>query len=479
MPGQVDSSTVELLTTAGPQGHLQGAVVEVMWIDVPGEHKNAQTDFGTIHGSTVELLTTGQTVGHTVGAVVELMYLAPGGFIQEGQLDGSTVELMWVDVPGEHKNAQTDFGTIHGTTVELLTTGQTVGHVVGSVVELLTTLEGSVAAVVDNIAGPPLVPISFDGSGSTGSILQYQWAWTSVPGGSALANSAEPFPNFGGTTPIDMTSNVLLYHAEEVAGVSGFDTSGSGNTAALTNITVGVVGNVGSYAWSYLGSTSHANCTTPVSLAAGSYTISLWFFNLAPNTAWRTATRGTATDHQIIVETGSDRLGAFISGAFRPVNPQFDMPVGSYIGWHHIAVVGSGTESRFYVDGAFVGSVPYKSVENVDSIGNYYANNQRFADRLDEVAIWTRALSPTEIADIYILQQGSFTGVGVTHQFTPDVVGIYTIDLTVVSILDLTTSMDAADANIGLGVPGPYFLQGDRLRHWQHLQGNLFKRKKG
>jgi len=68
---------------------------------------------------------------------------------------------------------------------------------------------------------------------------------------------------------------------------------------------------------------------------------------------------------------------------------------------------------------------------------------------IDEFAVWSRALSPTEIAAIY--DQQSKTGLGVataTAAFTPDVAGTYTVQLEVAP--GVTTTADAV-----IGTSGP------------------------
>ena len=151
------------------------------------------------------------------------------------------------------------------------------------------------------------------------------------------------------------------------------------------------------------------------------------------------------------------------------------MTTADYQGWHHIAAVGSGTTTAFYVNGASVGSSDRKSVADIHSVGNYQDGGQVFADRIDEFAVWTRALSPTEIADIYDKQ--SKTGLGIstaTASFTPDVLGTYTIQLEVAPGVT-----DTANAIVMAGQSSPRARRrrgrklrktGNRIQGWA-LQG--------
>lgn len=78
--------------------------------------------------------------------------------------------------------------------------------------------------------------------------------------------------------------------------------------------------------------------------------------------------------------------------------------------WHHVALVRSGLSASIYVDAVMVGNVTMSSVVDVDnttpfqmgrSICECCDRTQPFDGNLDEVAIFNRALSATEISEIY------------------------------------------------------------------------------
>jgi hypothetical protein len=415
-----------------------------------------------------EILVTAGAEAHVLGSQTEVLWLDLTFLMS---LTGSGVEVLW-GTPG---TIPTQEAAQFGSASEVLYTASDATLLLGSQVEMLVSYPTAVAAVGD-ISGPSATLATFDGTTSIGFIENYKWNWVSVPVGSLVSNAAVPYPNFGGTSPINMTNNVLLYHAEEVAGTSGFDTSGIGNTATLTAITVGVSAQVGTYSWDYTGSTSKATPTAPVAVGS-SWTMAFWFFNLASNAAWRSGFHGGAEAH-LIVELGGDRVGVFASGAFRPTNTNFPMPAGVYTGWHHIAAVGTAVgDTEIYVDGVLVGTVSgFRPAIDVVTVGNAASDDQRFADRMDEMAIWTRELSAAEIRDIAILQSNFFAGVGPMFTFLPDEDGTYTINLTVKDGIDGSFSVDTADALIG-GRSLLFPLQGDSIRMWSHLQGQPLRRR--
>jgi len=99
---------------------------------------------------------------------------------------------------------------------------------------------------------------------------------------------------------------------------------------------------------------------------------------------------------------------------------------------------------KFFVDGVLdsTHTVAWSLTANTEALVfgcDFPGGNEYFNGRMDELAIWTRVLSPTEITDIY--DQQSKTGVGVataTAAFTPDVTGTYTVQLTVADGVSVT-----------------------------------------
>ena len=66
-------------------------------------------------------------------------------------------------------------------------------------------------------------------------------------------------------------------------------------------------------------------------------------------------------------------------------------------GWRHFAAVQipslTSPRTRMFVDGAFVGEIAAVSAEAMFAVGNYQDGRQLFADAVDEVFLYARALS--------------------------------------------------------------------------------------
>lgn len=176
------------------------------------------------------------------------------------------------------------------------------------------------------------------------------------------------------------------------------DSSGSGNDATVTGA-VWIIGQIG-------GALQYADgdivtAATPVDLAA-EWTISFWFTMPLPNTGepWHTMTRAQGDDHQVIVQSSTMELGTYLNSGGGFYSTGFKIDVLS-TGWHHMAAVGSGTTTAFYIDGASVGSSSAKSTTEVYGFGAHYSGVQRFTDAIDDIRIYDRALSTSEVSFLF------------------------------------------------------------------------------
>jgi len=140
------------------------------------------------------------------------------------------------------------------------------------------------------------------------------------------------------------------------------------------------------------------------------WTIAAWFYWPLASTgsSWWTLTRGT-NDHQILVNRGSNLLGTYDNkGGTGWHSSGFNMSSLS-VGWHHIAAVGSGTETKFYIDATLKGTADYKSDTDIKTLGNYIGGNQNWG-KFDELKVWNKALSEDEISQEYAASRSSCSG---------------------------------------------------------------------
>ena len=246
------------------------------------------------------------------------------------------------------------------------------------------------------------------------------------------------------------TSDALVKHLKFDGNDTGMTLSGG---ASVTNVD-------GRSALAYSDHPSKAILSSPPSLA-GDWTVSMWFKGLLSDTSqpgnhgWRTAARGSNLDHQIVIQGGTDNLGCYNSTTSTFIDSGFDLPFANYTGWHHIAAVGTGSTTAYYVDGNYAGSIAFKSSDNIAAIGNDYVGGQQFADYTDDVRIYNKALTQTEIQSI-------MTGYDAI-----------TLETGLVAKYDLNTNAnDSVGSNNGTATNITFATEGDRSYAESDATGN-------
>ena len=84
------------------------------------------------------------------------------------------------------------------------------------------------------------------------------------------------------------------------------------------------------------------------------WSVSVWFKELYPKSAWRTLVRGKDTDHQVIIQSGSDSL-VLLPMEMEILEMQ-DQPLKSLattlVNGITLVAVGTGGQTKLYVDGS-------------------------------------------------------------------------------------------------------------------------------
>lgn len=180
-----------------------------------------------------------------------------------------------------------------------------------------------------------------------------------------------------------------------------FSGNGYGGTLSGATIPSWIMGKLGQ-ALNFNGSTSYIDVgTTPSALnLTGDLTVSAW---IKPNSA------GEGNFGRIIdsMNTGSNGIAFEINasnglGFQQVVNSNTN--ILTFGQWQHVVVTLSGTTVTFYVNGASAGSgtqsPPASTAENF-VIGNRMAGDRTFDGGLDDVRIYSRALSASEVLALY------------------------------------------------------------------------------
>ena len=160
-------------------------------------------------------------------------------------------------------------------------------------------------------------------------------------------------------------------------------------------------------------STSNAQTASNVTIGTA-WTIESWVKFPLPAVGggtgnnWNTLFRGL-NYHEIIVERTTNSTGLYLGcfdGGFYPcttigsVNGGQGFDVSTLTnGWHHLAAVGSGGATSFYVDGIFVGKSAIQIINDpIVAIGNYQGGGQP-AGQMDEVRVYNVALGQNAISN--------------------------------------------------------------------------------
>ncbi len=220
----------------------------------------------------------------------------------------------------------------------------------------------------------------------------------------------------------DVSAGMISYWKfEEGSGTTAQDSAG-GNNGTLNNGLVWTAGQVGG-ALSFDGVNNYVHVSDSNLWAFGvdNFTIDLWAnFNTVksgnvdqlPN-VFIGQDEGGGTTNKWVFFLGGGGLSFHINGP--SVGSVFlgPIPFSPLLGqWYHLAVTRDGSTYRFYVDGTVIGPVTdVRAVPNANALLTIgQAEGLGFFDgRLDEVAIYNRALTASEIQQHY---QNGLSGFG-------------------------------------------------------------------
>ncbi len=205
-----------------------------------------------------------------------------------------------------------------------------------------------------------------------------------------------------------LTNNIFAYwnfNDNGSGGVSLIDSTG--NSKTLTPVgsnpssTTGIINRCASF------TPNQGLSLTSVSTMT-EYSVSLWF-----NTS-------NVTNQQTLF--AGNYLNLYLFGGqmylnnFQSTNPEIN-GVGSFTTntWYHLAIVSSGGTTSLYSNGTLLGSTSQSIyIQTVIQIG--YGNNSWYYNgRIDEVGVWDRALTLSEITDLYN------SGYGKTYPFNSNI----------------------------------------------------------
>ena len=212
----------------------------------------------------------------------------------------------------------------------------------------------------------------------------------------------------------DMTGCAALYHLDETSGTTATDSSGNGNTATLTGVPSFTTGKVGPSpkGYDFNGSSDYISVDLAGDAPTTTGTILCWFkpdvssqydsiFCLGP----ASGIPGTG-EWRMLIQRAAGQLG------FDGLNANaFDLAALTIGAWHHAVLTWANTDDiKVYLNGALVHSstiaalaAPAGSTLHIGTRSDKHS--AVFWDgSIDEVAVFSRALSAAEVKSIYDYQ---------------------------------------------------------------------------
>lgn len=269
------------------------------------------------------------------------------------------------------------------------------------------TVSGQVAVsatAADNV-GVAGVQFLLDGNplGSEDTTAPYSVNWNTGTATNAshtlTARARDAANNQTTSTAVTVTVNnagptdrLVGYAFSEGSGTAVQDTSTNNNDATATSPTWTTSGRYGN-AITFNGTSTRVRSNDNLSLT-GPFTLEAWVNNPSDQ----------AFETVMSVGSGRDLFLAFGALSFYTGSTTLtfgDVPTNA---WHHVAIVSDGTTVRAYIDGVQSGSTQNLALGTTSAplqVGSYLdgsTNSDYFSGTIDEVHVYNRALTATEIA---------------------------------------------------------------------------------
>ena len=192
----------------------------------------------------------------------------------------------------------------------------------------------------------------------------------------------------------------------EGSGDKIFDLSGSGHNGTFTGTAPSWNSGKFGPAVNLPGSDEYVNVGTGFPSLANAGTISVWFNTtvLDPSTEGVIVCATKSTSERIEIAVGNADSGTF-GVLYWDGDTLFGASESSSLGWHHIALVMNNGAITGYLDGILMdGAVDSKATSYADNFAIGAAPGvapDYFNGKVDNVMVWTRTLSASEIALLY------------------------------------------------------------------------------
>jgi glucose/arabinose dehydrogenase/fibronectin type 3 domain-containing protein len=244
---------------------------------------------------------------------------------------------------------------------------------------------------------------SFSNTGLTASTT-YRYRVRAVDAAGNLSSYSSIASATTPATPPPPTGLVGAWAFNESAGTTAADSSGSGNPGTLVSgATWSTQGRYGG-ALSFNGTNGLVRVADSASLdLTSAMTLSAWIRPAATQSGWRTIMQKQSDAWFLNAGSGAGALRPAGGGTFGGSTPYIAGPTASPVGaWTHVALTYDGTTLRLFVNGTQVTTRATTGVIQTTASPLWIGGNQPYGEYfnglIDEVRVYNRALTATEIS---------------------------------------------------------------------------------
>ena len=196
--------------------------------------------------------------------------------------------------------------------------------------------------------------------------------------------------------PDILSGLVANWKLDEGSGTTATDSSGNNNTGTLTDGPTWTTGKIGSA----LNFDGVNDLVAFPGQTLATFTYSAWI-NHGDTATYQNILRTTDVSDFAIYLTNGDKINFFYAGSNHTSNTV--VPLNS---WAHIAVVNNAGSVTFYLNGVADGTATGAPSFTYNGFGISNAGSFPFLGKMDDVRIYNRALSTSDIQAIYNLGSG-------------------------------------------------------------------------
>lgn len=213
-----------------------------------------------------------------------------------------------------------------------------------------------------------------------------------------------------------LTDNLVAYYKlDETSGSTSIDSTGTNNSTNY-NASVNQTGKIDK-AYSFNGSSAYLQSSSQSFTGNANYTITAWIKTDVANTYQVILSNGIESTKAGLKFKINDNntIGADLANAAGPSSTS-TISTGT---WYFVTLTKSSDTYQIYINGFTNGSSVTITSSNISVAGTQRISKDvssgtgYFNGLIDEIGIWTRALSSSEIAELYN------SGTGLSYPFTP------------------------------------------------------------